>query len=97
MLKLSKMVNFRTTPERYEQLKALALELPGERTIAALINHGLALAQEQLAGRIVAADRPAIATSRISKAKPPRPATIVGKTAAGPAKRKTARSSGKTR
>lgn len=86
---LSKMVNFRTTPERYEQLKKLAEALPWPRTVAQLINRGLELAEKELSLQGLQPDHaPQDITKCVGK-KSTRPARSSSKTPGRPAKRKT--------
>jgi hypothetical protein len=86
---LSKMVNFRTTPERYEQLKALAVQMPYPKTVAHLIIHGLMLAQAELVTKNKPSDDVAQENVKCSGKKSTRPARSRSKTPARPTKRKT--------
>lgn len=89
MKKLSKMVNFRTTPERYEQLKKLAEVMPWPRTVAHLLNHGLALAEQEIQARSKPVEHVAHEIIKCVGKKSTSPRARSGKTPARPRKRKT--------
>lgn len=89
MKKLSKMVNFRTTPERYEKLKQLAELMPWPRTVAHLVTHGLALAEEQIIARTQPLDHAAQEIIKCVGKKSTRPAAGRKTRPGRPTKRKT--------
>lgn len=89
MKKLSKMVNFRTTPERYEQIKQLADQMPYPKTVAHVLTRGLALVEEQIAARSKPLDHVAQEIIKCVGKKSTRPAAGRKTRPGRPTKRKT--------